>query len=298
MKTPPFGLFRIQSHRVEESVEPWLAAVEMVRKMITKSGKFWGIYSKLQVTVEWMIVNLHILLEFDPVAYSCKLQVTPTFPRFAVCWSNDVCLFVCRDTLKWTTADISSLIDIIRKLFDRKDVWRCLSQHLAGILQITDANYISTNHSCWGAIARSEWTRCIRAVRDSPVGEYSTAGIDNTRRVACRPAITVSPFLLALLVSYCKQRLYRCGQLWPYVGMGSLGTRLHWDCNGMGDAAKISPRVPSTCSSRRIGWWEDMILPGSENPPDCVDPRNLGKSEWDQKLGMIECVFLLYDKMI
>jgi len=28
--------------------------------------------------------------------------------------------------------------------------------------------------------------------------------------------------------------------------MGSLGTRLHRDCNAMGDAAKISPHVPST----------------------------------------------------
>jgi len=34
--------------------------------------------------------------------------------------------------------------------------------------------------------------------------------------------------------------------------MGSLGTRLHWDCNAMGDAAKISPRVPSTCTQNAI----------------------------------------------
>jgi len=34
--------------------------------------------------------------------------------------------------------------------------------------------------------------------------------------------------------------------------MGSLGTRLHWDCNAMGDAAKISPRVPSTCAQNAI----------------------------------------------
>ena len=30
--------------------------------------------------------------------------------------------------------------------------------------------------------------------------------------------------------------------------MGSLGMPLHRDCNAMGDAAKISPRVPSTCA--------------------------------------------------
>jgi len=34
--------------------------------------------------------------------------------------------------------------------------------------------------------------------------------------------------------------------------MGSLGTPLHWDCNAMGDAAKISPRVPSTCVQNAI----------------------------------------------
>jgi len=58
--------------------------------------------------------------------------------------------------------------------------------------------------------------------------------------------------------------------------MGSLGTPVHRDCNAMGDSAKISPRVPSTLSSRSVGRGEDMILPGCENPRDCVD---LGQSE-------------------
>jgi hypothetical protein len=40
-----------------------------------------------------------------------------------------------------------------------------------------------------------------------------------------------------------------------------------------------------------------MILPGCDDPRNCVDPRNLGKCKCDQKLGMIECVFSLYDKM-
>jgi hypothetical protein len=35
--------------------------------------------------------------------------------------------------------------------------------------------------------------------------------------------------------------------------MGSLGTRLHRDCNAMGDAAKTSPHVPST-------WVQNAIL--------------------------------------
>jgi len=42
------------------------------------------------------------------------------------------------------------------------------------------------------------------------------------------------------------------GQLCPYVRMGSLGTRLHQDCNAMGDTAKTSPRVPSTCAQNAI----------------------------------------------
>ena len=75
---------------------------------------------------------------------------------------------------------------------------------------------------------------------------------------------------------------------------------VHWVhvCIGiaMGDAAKISPRVPSTLSLRSIGRWEDMILPGREDPHNCADIRNLGQSEWDQKLGKIEYEFSLYDK--
>jgi hypothetical protein len=34
--------------------------------------------------------------------------------------------------------------------------------------------------------------------------------------------------------------------------MGSLGTRLHRDCNAVGDPAKISPSVPSTCAQNVI----------------------------------------------
>jgi hypothetical protein len=34
--------------------------------------------------------------------------------------------------------------------------------------------------------------------------------------------------------------------------MGSSGTRLHWDCNAMGDAAKIYPRIPSTWAQNSI----------------------------------------------
>jgi hypothetical protein len=76
------------------------------------------------------------------------------------------------------------------------------------------------------------------------------------------------------------------------------GPRLDLDWNAMGDAAKISAHVPSTLSSRSRGRrWEDIILPGRKDPRNWADPRNLGKSKWDQKLGKIVCVFSLYDKM-
>ena len=63
---------------------------------------------------------------------------------------------------------------------------------------------ISKTHFCPGGIAPSEWTRSVRAVRDTPVADYSAPGANTTRRVAYRPPIVVSPFLLALSVSYCK----------------------------------------------------------------------------------------------
>jgi len=112
--------------------------------------------------------------------------------------------------------------------------------------------FISNEYFRPGGMAPSEWERSIRAVRDTPEVDYSAPGLNSTRHVAYRPPIAVSPFLLALSVSYCKRTLRHCCQLWPYVGMGSLGTRLHRDCNAMGDVVKISPRVPSTCAQNAI----------------------------------------------
>jgi len=48
--------------------------------------------------------------------------------------------------------------------------------------------------------------------------------------------------------SYFKRTLWHCGQLWPDVGMGWLGTRFHRRCNAIGDVAKLSSRVSSTCT--------------------------------------------------
>jgi hypothetical protein len=73
--------------------------------------------------------------------------------------------------------------------------------------------FISKKHFRLGGRAASEWTRSIRAVRDTLAADYSAPGVNTTRRVAYRPLIAVSPFLLALSVSYFKQTLWRCGQL-------------------------------------------------------------------------------------
>jgi len=152
--------------------------------------------------------------------------------------------------------------------------------------------FISKKHFRLGGMAASQWTHSVRAVRDTPVADSSPHGINTRHHIVYRHPITVSPCLLALSIFHFKQILWHCGQLWPYIGMGSLGIRLHQDRNACGDTATISPRVPSTLCSRSVtGRWEDMILPGHE------DPRNLRKSKWDQKWGKIECIVSLYDKM-
>jgi hypothetical protein len=137
MKRLSFGLIQNESHLTEGFVKQWVLVVENVRKMITKSGKSWEIRTTLQVTMEWMTVNLHILLKSYPAAYSCKWQVSSMVPWFAVSLPDIVCLFGCRDTLKWMTADISCLVAIKRKLCDGKVVWWYLSEHIAGNLHET-----------------------------------------------------------------------------------------------------------------------------------------------------------------
>jgi len=104
---------------------------------------------------------------------------------------------------------------------DKKQVIHCMISY-----------YISKIDFNPGGMAASEWTCSVRDVRDTPVAIYSTPGVNTTRCVVYCPPIAISPFLLALSVCYIKQTFWRCGQLWPYVRMGSLGIRMHRDCNG------------------------------------------------------------------
>jgi len=111
---------------------------------------------------------------------------------------------------------------------------------------------ISKIKFCLGGVAPWKWTPLITAVNDTPVADFSVPSVNTTCRIAYRPLIPVEPSPLVLMVSYSEWSLWRCHQLWPYVGMVTLGTRWHRDCNVMGDAAKISPCVPSTCAQNAI----------------------------------------------
>jgi len=93
------------------------------------------------------------------------------------------------------------------------------------IKMITSAKNISV---------RAEWLRqsgCAPSEPSETPRWRITPRLASILRVGLHIALR-SPFLLALLVSYFRQTLWRCGQVWPYVGVGSLGPSLHRDCNG------------------------------------------------------------------
>jgi len=96
-------------------------------------------------------------------------------------------------------------------------------------------------------MAPSEWTRCVRAIRDHPVVADSAPSVNTMGHIAYCSPIAVSLFLVALSVSYVEWTVWWCSQIWPFVGIGSLGMLLHRNCNAIGDATKSSPRIPSTC---------------------------------------------------
>ena len=77
-------------------------------------------------------------------------------------------------------------------------------------------NCISKKHFRPGGMAPSEWTRSVRAVRDTPVADYSAPGVNTMRRVAHRPPIAVSPFLPQTLQEHSQMlNRERCiWQLW------------------------------------------------------------------------------------
>ena len=149
-------------------------------------------------------------------------------------------------------------------------IWSKLAGNMLNVLSATwnyatRTDYISKTIFRSGGMAPSEWTRSIRAFRDTPVVDFPAHSDNTTRRLVDRPPIAVSLSLHVLSVSYFKWSLSRCVQLWQYVGMGSLGTRLHRDCNAMCDPVNISPRVPSTCAQNAIlSILIILIIPGRQ----------------------------------
>jgi hypothetical protein len=138
---------------------------------------------------------------------------------------------------------------------------------------------ISKKHFCRGGMAPSEWMRSVRAVRETPVADYSMPGVNATR-------VTLHIALRSLFLRFFS--LCRSPNLIKHSGVvvncDHTSECVHWVHASIGiamqyDSEKISPRVPSTLSSRSVGRREDMILPGCEDPGNCVNPRNLGMCE-------------------
>jgi len=87
-------------------------------------------------------------------------------------------------------------------------------------------SYNSKKYFHPGGMARSDWTRSVRAVRDTPVADYSTPSLNTTRHVAFPPPRAVSPFLFALSVSYCKWTLCRWTPIVTICRYGFIGHTL------------------------------------------------------------------------
>jgi hypothetical protein len=90
--------------------------------------------------------------------------------------------------------------------------WQCLTEgtikYMQNLLGKFHCHNISKKLFRPGAMATSEWTRSVRAVRDIPLAAYSAPGIKTLHQVAYRPPNAVSLFLLALSVSYFKRTLW------------------------------------------------------------------------------------------
>jgi len=93
IKRQSFGSIQIHSDLAVVIVGPWPSVVGMVWKTTTKwSGKSCGMYSYLQVKIEWVTPNLNVLLKRNPTEFSCRLQGFPTYTWFAASRSDVVYL--------------------------------------------------------------------------------------------------------------------------------------------------------------------------------------------------------------
>jgi len=131
-----FSSIRLPSHLVQAFLEQWLAVVE-----------WWGRWSQKEVgsPEDYIVRNKSRWNEWQPTCTFNSSWIRLCIAALRIAAGDSTrpsicsklvrcCLFVCRDILWRTTADISNLNDINRTLFDEKDVWWCLSQDIAGIL--------------------------------------------------------------------------------------------------------------------------------------------------------------------
>jgi len=89
---------------------------------------------------------------------------------------------------------------------------KCASTTFIIVSQVIEKGFvpcIREKYFCLEGMAPSDWTGSVRAVRDTPVADYSAPGLNTTRRIAYRPPIAVLPFLLALSVFYFRRTLWR-----------------------------------------------------------------------------------------
>jgi len=126
-----------------------------------------------------------------------------------------------------------------------------------------------------GGMTPSEWTRSVRAITNTPVADYLAPSANALRHVAYCAPIAMSPFLPMLSICYIEPTHLHCGQLWPYVCMSSLATRLYRDCNGMGYAENISPHVPSTCVQNAVSSWLIILIIPSRPIQVAIDNPSL-----------------------
>jgi len=142
--------------------------------------------------------------------------------EFIDCQKAKVCIAVL-PTIEWKTR-WNSTLELLKRAYHLREFTRewlqnpKYSQYLPLFTtqdewMIVKFVFICKKYLRPGVMAPSEWTCSIRAVRDTPVEDYSAHGFNPTHCVPYRPPIAVSPFLLALSVSYFKRSLWRCGQL-------------------------------------------------------------------------------------
>jgi hypothetical protein len=107
---------------------------------------------------------------------------------------------------------------------------------------------ISKKHFRLGGLAASEWTRSVRAVRDTPLADYSAPGVNTTRRVAYRPPIAVSPFRRCF--SFCQSPILNkhsgvvanCDHTseWVHCVHACIGIAMHKDSRKCADPRNLA----------------------------------------------------------